>query len=129
MLQIDFHGLLVLKLKHISSLSSASLLARQAHENRSATVSRAARDQSQQQLWGGRRKIFDDVWRANVLRLVRRGHSRAPFQVCAVSVGLEKAVKEMLRLMENPCISSRSLVVKRKHGSEFACASIANRKS
>jgi hypothetical protein len=63
-------------------------------------VSRAARDQSQQQLWGGRRRVFNDVRRVNVLRLVRCGHSRAPFQNCAVSMGLEKAVKEMLRLME-----------------------------
>jgi hypothetical protein len=66
-------------------------------------VSRAARDQSQQQLCGGRGRIFDDVRRANVLRLVRCGHSRAPFQNCTVDVGLEKAVKEMLRLMENYC--------------------------
>jgi hypothetical protein len=64
-------------------------------------VSRAARDQSQQQLGGGCRKNFDDVRRADVLRLVRCGHSRAPFQRCAVGVGLEKAVKEMLRLMKN----------------------------
>jgi hypothetical protein len=64
-------------------------------------VSRAARDQSQQQLWGGRRRIFDDVQRVNVLRLVRCGHSRAPFQNCALDIGLEKAVKEMLRLMKN----------------------------
>jgi len=70
-------------------------------KGRSATVSRAARDQSQQQLGGGCRKIFDDVRRAEVLRLVRCGHSRAPFQRCAVGVGLEKAVKEMLRLMKN----------------------------
>jgi len=64
-------------------------------------VSRAARDQSQQQLGGGCRKIFDDVRRADVLRLVRCGHSRAPFQSCAVSVRLGKAVKEMVRLMKN----------------------------
>ena len=38
---------------------------------------------------------------ANVLRLVRCGHSRAPFQRCAVGVGLGKAVKEMRRLMKN----------------------------
>jgi hypothetical protein len=36
----------------------------------------------------------------------------------AVGVGLEKAVKEMLRFL--------AIL---KHGSEFACASIANRKS
>jgi len=64
-------------------------------------VSRAARDQSQQQLGGGRRRVFDDIRWANVLRLVRCGHSRAPFQRCAVGVGLETAVKEMLRLMKN----------------------------
>jgi pyridoxine 5'-phosphate synthase PdxJ len=64
-------------------------------------VSRAARDQSQQQLCVGRRRIFDDVQRADVLRLVRCGHNRAPFQSRAVSAGLEKAVKEMLRLMKN----------------------------
>jgi pyridoxine 5'-phosphate synthase PdxJ len=49
--------------------------------------------------WSGR--IFDDVRLADVLRLVRCGHSRAPFQSRAVTVGLETAVKEMLRLMEN----------------------------
>ena len=64
-------------------------------------MSRAARDQSQQQLGGGRRRVFDDIRWANVLRLVRCGHSRAPFQSRAVSVGLEKAGKEMLRLMKS----------------------------
>jgi pyridoxine 5'-phosphate synthase PdxJ len=32
---------------------------------------------------------------------VPAGHSRAPFQRCAMGVGLEKAVREMLRLMKN----------------------------
>ncbi|MGO9477376.1 MAG: hypothetical protein ACLP7I_05490 [Limisphaerales bacterium] len=36
-----------------------------------------------------------------MLRLVRCGHSRGPFQSHVVSVGLETAVKEMLRLMKN----------------------------
>jgi len=43
--------------------------------------------------------MFDDVRRVNVLRLVRCGHSRAPFQSCAVTTGLETAVKDRLRLI------------------------------